>query len=176
MDLDILTRTIIGEYGNGTYEEKFAVGCVVRNRLKIRRFGGTYTRVCLAPKQFSCWNGVGREQLMAIKTNSKTYQSALAVAKDVMAGKPDITFNADHYLNILETIKGRGNGTLPNWVDPKKHTVKVGLHDFYNLESEWTKTARAEYAVAIFRAYQANLITEAKARAELLDLFKNNVK
>lgn len=58
-DLQALTLTIFGEARGERRECQFAVGNVIANRLRSRslQFGGdTWKAVCLAPKQFSCWN------------------------------------------------------------------------------------------------------------------------
>lgn len=55
---DILALTLWGEARGEPVEGIIAVACVLRNRLHSGRWGGSYERVCLAPKQFSCWNPV----------------------------------------------------------------------------------------------------------------------
>lgn len=43
--------------GGSSVEERVAVGCVIRNRVHTKnRWGKTFRAVCLARKQFSCWN------------------------------------------------------------------------------------------------------------------------
>ena len=51
-----LAKTIYGEARGENIETMFAVGWVIRNRLKSGRHGNTYKDVVLQPKQFSCWN------------------------------------------------------------------------------------------------------------------------
>lgn len=53
-DSEILALTIIGEARGEPIEGQVAVGCIIRNRM--RATGKSYRDVCLAPKQFSCWN------------------------------------------------------------------------------------------------------------------------
>lgn len=55
-DLLYLAKTIYGEARGESIETMFAVGWVIRNRLKVERYGNTYKDVVLQPKQFSCWN------------------------------------------------------------------------------------------------------------------------
>jgi hypothetical protein len=49
--------------GLSSVEERIAVGCVVRNRVRdfarFRAEKATYASVVLAPKQFSCWDVAG---------------------------------------------------------------------------------------------------------------------
>ena len=51
-----LAKTIYGEARGESIETMFAVGWVIRNRLKSGRHGKTYKGVVLQSKQFSCWN------------------------------------------------------------------------------------------------------------------------
>lgn len=53
-DLEILTLTLIGESRGELIEGIVAVGCVIRNRVLSQK--KSYADICLAPKQFSCWN------------------------------------------------------------------------------------------------------------------------
>lgn len=55
-DTDVLAATLWGEARGEPIEGKIAVACVIRNRLATGRWGKTYTSVCRATKQFSCWN------------------------------------------------------------------------------------------------------------------------
>lgn len=143
-DEDILTRTLVGEYGHGTDEDMFAVGCVIRNRAWQRNgFASTVKGVCLQPKQFSCWNHgtPDRERLINLKRTSYVYQKANKVAKEILSGSADTTRNADHYLNIEVTKKLYGK--IPTWVDPSRQTTKIGDHTFYNLNGSWVENREA---------------------------------
>jgi N-acetylmuramoyl-L-alanine amidase len=53
--LEVVTCTIYGEARGERVEGRIAVGNVIRNRVKAKRFGKDYASVCLAHKQFSCW-------------------------------------------------------------------------------------------------------------------------
>jgi N-acetylmuramoyl-L-alanine amidase len=53
--LEVVAATIYGEARGERIEGRVAVGCVIRNRVKARRYGKDYPAVCLAPYQFSCW-------------------------------------------------------------------------------------------------------------------------
>ena len=55
-DRDVLAATIWGEARGEPTAGRLAVASVIRNRLLAQRWGTTYRAVCLAPKQFSCWN------------------------------------------------------------------------------------------------------------------------
>jgi N-acetylmuramoyl-L-alanine amidase len=53
--LEIATLTLYGEARGERIEGRVAVACVLRNRVKAKRWGKDYTAICLAPYQFSCW-------------------------------------------------------------------------------------------------------------------------
>lgn len=55
-DREIIALTLWGEARGEPIEGKIAVASVLRNRLLDTRWGLSYERVCLSPKQFSCWN------------------------------------------------------------------------------------------------------------------------
>lgn len=57
LDRDIVAGTIYGESRGETTLGRLAVACVIQNRVKVRYRGAqSWADVCLAPKQFSCWN------------------------------------------------------------------------------------------------------------------------
>jgi len=67
-DLNLLWLTMWAEgrgdsaEGHSSVEERIAIGCVIRNRVKaVNRFDNSYVHVCLAPRQFSCWGTLGGE-------------------------------------------------------------------------------------------------------------------
>src|SRR5262245_37669606 len=53
-DLELLILTIIGEARGEPIEGQVGVACVIRNR--VLTYNRSYSAICLAPKQFSCWN------------------------------------------------------------------------------------------------------------------------
>lgn len=69
-----------GDMADGSsIEERIAVGCVARNRvLTSRRWGKTYAAVCLARRQFSCWDPGADPNHVRI----------MALAADLVAGRP----------------------------------------------------------------------------------------
>lgn len=54
-DFNAFWLTLEAEAGGEPIEGQVAVASVIRNRVG-KRFGDSYKAVCLAPKQFSCWN------------------------------------------------------------------------------------------------------------------------
>ena len=58
----IIAATLMAEAGGESLIGKQAVASVIHNRAALERSSGTYAEVCLAPKQFSCWNA-GEEEM-----------------------------------------------------------------------------------------------------------------
>lgn len=67
-DRDVLSATIWGEARGESTAGRLAVGSVIQNRLRSKRWGLTWTEVCQAPQQFSCWNesDINRPAMLAI--------------------------------------------------------------------------------------------------------------
>lgn len=138
-DYQALTLTLFGEAQGLTDEGKFAVACVIRNRLR-KKFRGARTikDVCLSRLQFSCWFEVGgvknynrlmeTAEIMAEEPR-ESWPSALlrcsAVAtKALRPTEPDIVDGATHYY-----LEGTPE---PPWTKPPAVlTVEVGGHLFY---------------------------------------------
>lgn len=135
-DRDILARTLWGESRGEDFIGQIAVAWTIRNRVEMDLhkdgkpdwWGEGYAGVCLAKKQFSCWN-----------TNDPNYPY-LSGAKPIpareltrarMAGDhvidskaPDPTNGATHY--YATTMK-----RAPTWTKGAKHTLKLGDHIFF---------------------------------------------
>jgi len=84
-DLDALTLTMWAEAagdtveGMSSVEERIAVGCVIRNRVKLPdRYGDSYREVCLRRRQFSCWN----------QGSDANHVRLMALAAVLLAGQP----------------------------------------------------------------------------------------
>lgn len=133
--LDMLTRTILGEAGNQSPVGQAAVAHVILNRVKDGGYGGDNpTSVVLAPSQFESW-GTRTKELATIPRTSPEYQSALAIAKGVAAGDiPDPTSGATHYANV-DTVKSRGNNKAMGWINGMQNVTKIGDHTFGNADA-----------------------------------------
>src|SRR6185312_12341538 len=92
-DLDLITRTVIGEAGQEPDVGKAAVASVILNRMK-QKSAPDAASVVLAPKQFTTWQDRPGE-LAAISPKSKAYQDAYNIVKNVVSGDtPDPTNGA----------------------------------------------------------------------------------
>src|SRR4051812_25123549 len=90
-ELDILALTIYGEARGETIEGQIAVGNVIRNRVVALK--KTYRDICLADKQFSCWNtndpnyiilGEAAYRLNNLGTIDTTFNQIMWIAKGLM--------------------------------------------------------------------------------------------
>lgn len=128
-ELDLLTRTIIGEASNQPDEGQAGVAYSILNRLKAGSFGNTAADVILAPKQYEPWTTRSRE-LLSIPRESPAYQRAYGIAQGAVSGEiPDPTDGATHFLQE-ETVRQRRGGSLPSWAQGQG--LKIGDHTFFN--------------------------------------------
>ena len=130
-DLRILRATIQGEAAGEGDLGCFAVGCVMRTRVQLPYWwGDTYTEICLWSAQFSCWWSDwplrGDDIRGAFRIATGRYERAHEAALRVLAGEPDITGGASHYLNPRHA--------RPEWTSHLLRTCRIGHHDFYGYE------------------------------------------
>lgn len=132
-DLEVLTLTIHGEARGEPIEGQIAVACVIRNRVnKLNTFKG----ICLAPKQFSCWN-----------QNDPNRPILEEIAQKMVAGQPtgldqelwvargiindsirDNTNNAKDYLT-----KKLFDSASVSWAKHPKNPIIIGNQVFFNV-------------------------------------------
>ena len=129
-------------YGEARGESDDGMTCVaetIRNRIRAGR-GKDATAVCLAPLQFSCWNHDTRWRaaMLSLDVDDPVAQRCAAAWALAQAGS-DVARGATAYLNVEETRRLRGDGTLPFWArdptDPTRInerlvTVRMGAHVF----------------------------------------------
>jgi spore germination cell wall hydrolase CwlJ-like protein len=106
-----------------------AVANVIANRARLQWHGAAGTAaVCLAPRQFSCWNAgdphlVKMERVM--RSPDALYLEACDIARRMLAGElPDRTDGATHY--FASTLRVR-----PNWAQGRSPCRVIGNHEFY---------------------------------------------
>lgn len=128
-DFDALRRTVYGEARGEPFRGQVAVAWVVLNRARhptVTWWGEGIAGVCLAPKQFSCWNPDDPNSglVRVANENMQSFIKATAAAAMVMSGEtPDPTQSATHY--HADSIKP------PIWTKGARHTVTIGHHLFY---------------------------------------------
>ncbi|UWQ59426.1 cell wall hydrolase [Leisingera caerulea] len=130
-DAVVLAKTLYGEIRGGNDEQTRNVANVVLNRFFAGyRSQGSIAGVCLAHKQFSCWNPgtQARDILDRLPEDDPTYLVLLALAQEVIANRtenPDVPpplENARHYHNYH---------AKPDWAEPSKEVHRDGKHIFY---------------------------------------------
>jgi N-acetylmuramoyl-L-alanine amidase len=127
-DVDVMARTIMGEARGESDQGKIAVGWVIVNRVKARKwYSGSIFEVCRKPYQFSCWN-VGDPNLSIItraKAGDSIFDSCVDVAQKVLSQSVgDPAGKATHYYaNYI---------SQPAWAKPPAvFTTQIGVHLFY---------------------------------------------
>ncbi len=128
MTLLVLARTIYGEARGETLDGKIAVAWIIRNRVKRAGWwGGTYTEVCLHPKQFSCWNDdqeLRKNRIAMLDAVEDDLLECLYVAAGVITGDiPDPTGGSCHY---------HASNVHPKWAEGHTSHATIGHHLFYN--------------------------------------------
>lgn len=130
----ILARAIFGEARSLSEKGKTAVGWSIKNRVDDPRWGDTYQKVILEPKQYSAFNE-GDPNLPFVKnpltdeTQINSWYECYEVAGKVMSGKiSDPTDRANHYFS--------DNVDPPYWTKTAnaEFKIKIGNTLFYDLK------------------------------------------
>lgn len=141
-DIVIMAATIWGEARGEPYQGKFAVACVIMNRLNRPGWWSrqpadgvpddTIAAVCVDPMQFSCWNKSdpqsGRVRQRAVNAQAclgdfAYRQCLLAALEAVDRVIEDPTKGSTHY---------HTKDVFPQWALRKSPVVAIGHHLFYN--------------------------------------------
>jgi spore germination cell wall hydrolase CwlJ-like protein len=130
--VDIMARTIWAEARGEKISGMKAVANVIWNRASNPRWwsrpDNDVVSVCLARKQFSCWNkdDPNRPKLLAVTKRDAQFKQAWGIAKKAIAGKlPDQTCNSDHY---------HTDAVNPRWARGREPVKIIGRHVFHRLE------------------------------------------
>lgn len=131
VDVDVLARTLYGEARGEPVRGKEAIAAVVVNRVAVAQrrgghwWGDTVARVCLAEKQFACWNpgDPNREKLLSATRQSPGMAVCLRIARRACKGLlDDPTDGATHY---------HANHITPRWAEGHAACAAIGNHLFY---------------------------------------------
>jgi N-acetylmuramoyl-L-alanine amidase len=137
-DVDILARTLYGEAEPGDEADAIAIAWVVKNRMALRNWPDTAAKVCLQPKQFSCWNPepVGfPARLMKMKVDDtkagQWFAFCVETAEKVLAGEiPDPTKRATHYYATwLRKPPAWARGKSPTYSTPAGRFTHLFFND-----------------------------------------------
>jgi cell wall hydrolase len=141
----VLQLTIWGESRGEQIESRIAVGCVARNRLagykRYRASEPTYRGVCLAPQQFSCWNG-----------GDANYTAIMAQAAKLLAGERIL----DPILRECGWIAdGLGDGSIGDRTGGS--TFYVEKHLFEKAPPAWTTRVTQTCEIGSFVLFRDSL-------------------
>ena len=122
-DDKIVAITILAEARGEGQAGMYAVGAVIAQRAIERKW--RHSVICLANKQFSCWNGKTFEDLEhLLELPEAAY--AMLVAKNISNLDHSIVGNANHYHATWMKKK-------PYWAKNIKPVKTIGNHAFYKL-------------------------------------------
>ena len=119
----VIALTLLGEARGEGFEGMAGVASVIQARAIERK--QTASQVCLAPKQFSFWNGgVSEAQKRKLLSNPQA-KNALHLAKLVAEKRmPDVVNGANHYHTFQVS---------PKWSKGEKTVAIIRNHKFYRL-------------------------------------------
>ena len=144
LDERIVALTLLGEARGEGVDGMYAVGCVVQQRAIDRK--KRPATVCLQPKQFSCWNGVGIREAERkwFKVGDKATLYARELAREIVAGKAlerEKSVGLANHFHAKWVIKENEEGEkekvlmeLPYWAKDQNATKTIGNHIFYRLK------------------------------------------
>jgi hypothetical protein len=130
-DIDLITRTILGEAAREPTQGKAGVAHVIMNRLKAGNYGQSIPDVLFAPKQFEPWN-TRRSQLMGYGPQTPGWDEAQNIAKTVAMGlAPDPTGGALNFLNRGYSAQRGDSAMRPGgWGNNMANPIQIGGHTF----------------------------------------------
>jgi len=117
----IVALTILAEARGEGVRGMEAVAMVIRQRMINR--SQTVQQVCLAPKQFSCWNGKDIHDLDHL-WKSPAASDAVDIVRRFDELDPAEIGHADHYCTV---------NIEPFWAIVQVPVVVIGNHTFYRL-------------------------------------------
>ena len=126
--ITIVAKTLWGEARGEGDEGMRAVACVIQNRVINKVRGTDEVSVCLANKQFSCWNA-GDPNLVRMEAVARApdaaFRRAREIATELINGRlPDITRGATHY--HAATMR-----QPPAWARGHEPCAVIGNHRFF---------------------------------------------
>jgi len=119
----VIALTILGEARGEGFEGMAGVASVIQTRTIERK--QTAMQVCLAPKQFSFWNGGVSETKKQELLKNPQVHNAIRLAKLVVEKRmPDVVNGANHYHTFQVS---------PSWSRGKETVAIIRNHKFYRL-------------------------------------------
>ena len=123
-DLEILSRTLMGEARGEPAIGKRAVVHVILNRLShAPRFGSSIAEVCQQPWQFSCWLDKDPNSAVIKAATIEQLSDCIVAAAEALI-EPDFLHGSCHY--YADTM------APPKWAAGHVPVVTIGHHRFFN--------------------------------------------
>lgn len=137
-DVEILGLTMIGESRGESIAGMVAVANVIRNR--VRNSFSDYKAICLAPKQFSCWNDNDPNRILLEELAEKlingqnleepVYKQIMFLASGIVANiLLDNTRGATNYLTNDLFFSDK----KPKWALKAVNLKTIGNQIFFNV-------------------------------------------
>jgi N-acetylmuramoyl-L-alanine amidase len=144
-----IALTLYGEARGETVEGVVAVGCVIFNRLKTRRWGENFRQVVLQRWQFSCWEPKGGwDDPSDADKLSENYEEVMQMAHHLVNNRPIVGPAWTECLHVARGIqqgafRDRVKGSThylttsllkaapPAWAKDRRPTVVVWNHAFF---------------------------------------------
>lgn len=125
--LDVLTRTVLGEARGEGNDGMAAVAQVIRNRSLSGQYPSDPRDVALQPYQFSTWNrGEGGNNPQQFSRNSNEYQNAAQIVQQVFGGNQSDPTNGALFYHT-PAVNPSWSGSVNQY-----GTTQLGNHIFYN--------------------------------------------
>ena len=109
--------------------EMRAIARTIQVRAKDQ--GKSYKEICLAPNQYSCWNGKNKLRILELHTSGKLLQTpawrrTVKVVREMFDGQLDCMTEWTHYYNP--------KSANPKWAWAMKDTKQFRYHIFGRIE------------------------------------------
>lgn len=118
--ITVIALTLLAEAGGEPWAGKMAVASVI-----YQRAGGDPAKmeaVCLAPRQFSCWNAGKAPVVRQDAPTRAAMAECTAIAKSLAEGYFRATIDADHYHTLAVN---------PAWNKNMAEVATIGRHRFF---------------------------------------------
>lgn len=127
-----MATAIYFEARSESYRGQVAVGQVVMNRVAHRLYPGTICGVVFQNqnKRNACQFSFACDGIPERVTEKKAWDQAMAIAKDVIAGKEYLT-------EVGYSTHYHATYVYPHWAPRMKKNTKIGLHVFYQFKRGW---------------------------------------
>lgn len=136
-DFQIAARTIWAEARGEPEAGQRAIAFVLVNRRRTGRWGYAFASVCVAPKQFSCWNDydTNRGKMLELSDNDPLLIKFVGFLHDALVAVPDPTAGAMYY------YAPNGLALHPVWAQDQPY-IQIGNHRFFRTVNNSPPTAK----------------------------------